>query len=229
MRFATVILLAALAMPTPSNAFQSVSDLRVRRGVSTSVAGAEQDVALPNDEGRKVFGTFVECAMRAGTRRIDAFLATFPGSPLERTLTVELATSDCLRDGRIRLDGAAMRGEIYAQLYRRRYGDSGPAGFATVGPIDYTSGRDATRARDVAGSIAIRRFFDCSVRADPVGARAFVLTAAAAPEEGPALRAMLPSLQGCLAEGQALDVNIGRAKNLVAEVLYRLSDASSGR
>lgn len=192
--------------------------------------GGEGSDPLPELAARREFARWVACTMRGSVTKVKSMVAAFPSSDLEEERARIFATGDCLSaGGQIRLRPASLRGVSFEYLYRRSYIARGPTDFTAVPPIDYTTGEGVETARNRLAAAALRSVFDCAVRGDPANARAFVLSIVGDPSETSALRALLPALQRCLANGASFDINVMMAKGMTAEVLYRLSERASGR
>lgn len=229
---ASLSALVSLAVVAPASAQEMTGPIAqppMPTPAGYSNNGLMQARALAGPSDRQRMATVAACVVRRSVTRTKAFLATFPGSADAIRVAGSLGDDNCLnRAGGVAYTVEQLRGVLYNDLYRREFAAAGAADFAAVAPLDYGQGMTAASTPNFATMVAQRTLFDCAVRADPAGARTFVLAPVGGEAETAALRAMVPALQQCTPAGQSLDINVGRARDLAAEALYRLTVASRG-
>ena len=76
--------------------------------------------------------------------------------------------------------------------------------------------------------VALRRFADCVVRAEPSQAHTLVWSRIGSRSEDDAFAALAPQMSGCLSKDRQLRFTKISLRGVIGETLYRLRTASSG-
>lgn len=187
---------------------------------------------VPPGEGnllsaQRVLYQYANCLAKAERPVVEHYLATRPGSVTAVNTARKIATSECLMDGDLSISVEAMRGPMYQALYRLDFRSQEPADPAKAPPLVY--GEHPVQQIAISDPVVgVRMFADCAVRANPAAARNLVLSEIASIEERDALQQMMPAMSACITPGAKLGLTRRLIRATVAEVLYRLTMASSG-
>jgi hypothetical protein len=166
------------------------------------------------------------CLAQNRRGKAEAFLATFPFSRRAQEAAQGLKTPECLIRGEM-FNSEAVRGALYQVLYRIDFGQHPAADLSKAPQLDYSAGIEATDGADV--YVNLRRYGDCVVRQDPATARRLTLSGMGSAEESLAFMQLKPAMGACLVPGHSLSFKRPMLKSVVAETLYRLTAAASGR
>lgn len=134
-----------------------------------------------------------------------------------------MLVADCLSHGEIRFPTNIIRSAVIEALYIEQYGRSGPTEFSQVPPIDYLAGYPADLPGNARLVVALAKFGDCVSRKDAVNARALVVSFPGSGEETQRLKALGPSFNGCVIQGEKLTFSRSVIRGAVSEGLFRLS------
>ncbi|HEX8526244.1 hypothetical protein [Allosphingosinicella sp.] len=195
------------------------------RGAPALPTGAQSEAA----DAQLVMAAYGRCIVARSRRGVQRFLAVLPGSDDWQRLGSQLATADCLHNARLRFHASLFRGALFEALYRADYGRRHPRSFADVPALVYTAQDPATLNGDQRNWLSLQEFGDCVVRARPSEARALVLSRVTRADERRAFAALGPALPPCLRQGVQLAFSRPILRGLIAESLYRLSEAATGR
>ena len=182
--------------------------------VPTRARIPEEGAMSEINRGREVMRQFAQCALSRNQAGAERALAMPIGGAYYQAIN-KLAVDECLSSGTIKFKAPAMRGALFAELYRRKYRAADPGLVAE--PVDFA----ANAGSDGVVQAALDTFADCVVRRDPADARAIVLRPIASKEQDKAFAAVYPHLGPCLAQGQQITLNKPTLENAFAEVLYR--------
>ena len=176
-------------------------------------------------EAQRVMKEYGACIVKKARRRAEAALTTFPNSKEFGQAMVKLASSECLMTGELRFKPILLRGSLFEALYNADFG-SRPVDVTAVPAIDYFAGAEERESPGVRRQVAIRQFADCISRANPAGVHALILSRVGSDGETDGFRQVMPTASQCLTEGVELKLSRPILRGLVAETMYRLSQAA---
>lgn len=179
----------------------------------------------PEDKARATTVAFGRCVVLTNRRGAERAVLAFPTVNGRESALSQTATEECLRYGQLRMPPAIFRGAIFQGLYAEDYGKKTPSD-TSENPIDFLLNAPAERDERVMQAVAVRMFIDCTVRADPVDARAIVLSPVASRAERTAYQGLTPHMSACLTRGLDLKFSKSILGGLIAEVLYRNAKGS---
>lgn len=194
--------------------------------LALATAGGAQTLRMPEGvsdatRARMTIDALGWCLVREEPAKVAAFLKLIPGSRASRDAARQLESDNCMVAARIDAPDTALRGSIFAALYRAEFAVEGET-LASPGP-DFKA-EAAGQPADVAQAyIASRTFAECVVRANEADARALVLAQPGSAAESAAVTALTPAVSACLPAGQTLELSKSTLVKLVAEMLFRLS------
>ena len=121
-----------------------------------------------------------------------------------------------------------MRKLLYNALYLKKFGHialdlipSQPLSYPLASDVPELAGQKNYREATILG--------DCVVRASPKDARALVLTEVGSYQEGTAFNALMPTLKGCVIEGQQTPVEMQAVRLVISEPLFRMTELQERR
>ena len=199
-------------LPAPSAQPLAIMARMLRERSAEMLEANASDV----DRGRVAMRQFAQCVLSRNPAGAERALAMPIGGAYYQAIN-KLAVDECLSGGTMKFKAPAMRGALFAEMYRRKYRAADPGLVAE--PVDFA----AATGSDGNGMVqaAMDSFADCVVRRDPADARAILLRSTASKEQDKAFAAVYPHLGPCLAQGQQLTLNKVALENAFAEVLYR--------
>ena len=137
-------------------------------------------------------------------------------SPLEAHKAFQaLVKPQCLAEGYLKMDAAAIRGPLYRAMYLREFGEDEP--HFTALPPEQPS--DENRG--------YRAFGSCVMRVAPDMTRAFVLARPGSDEENRALTALRPTFDICVNPEEKLVFSKATLDSALAQALYERAVAAS--
>ncbi|MEA2999033.1 MAG: hypothetical protein QOK17_866 [Sphingomonadales bacterium] len=199
-------------------------------------------------EARAIMNRFAACTVQRRPEFARRFVLT-PGVRPSPSDLQKVAPSECLwRAGedvsQLRMRDALYRGALAEQLIRAEMAGAAIIDPASLPALEWPApespsavderGRRLTAAaqkeRELGYAVAladdyVMRLGECVVRADPGGSRAAVLTEMDSAEELARLKAMAPTIAGCVARGQTLKFNRTTLRAALAVSYYRLAAA----
>jgi hypothetical protein len=215
------------------------------------VAAASPVTAAPttDPDTRAVFENYTACVVKGHLKEAaKVVLSTIPSDAIIKQYP-DMVTPDCLdpvQTEDLKMPGGDfLRYGLAEQLVRHEYAGGLPADFARAGPIQHMEldpanyqpkpGQHATprllaqleehRKRDLAiRTLSI--FGECTVRADPLGALALVLSNPASKEDAAAVARLQPALASCLTKGATIQLDKAAIRGSIAMNLYRLAKAA---
>lgn len=210
---------------------------------NTSEAQKSRDARF----ARKVMQEFAQCVVDRHDDLALRFVLVDADQWVPEEEFKKLAGGKCLgfRGGRLKMARAYYRGALADELIRDELSKDftlTPAGLAPLNwrepeqppQTDRKTGKALTpeKAKDFADryNIALAEHYvaqlgECVVRTDAAGARKVFDTALDSAEEIAALKALSPSVSGCVPEGQTLTFNRTNLRYALAVGYYRLADA----
>lgn len=172
-----------------------------------------------------VMREFAECTYRNGRRAVADALLLSPGDDV-RALT-KLATSQCLRSGKLRFAPKLFRGALFGELYRQRQ-STGAGGWALpTQPLDLAVVPTSDKPFDARLNWVMLTIADCMHESHPDAVRASVLEPAVSPGYEAAFGTLLPNLGPCVPEGVTLKLNRMALEHAFGEYLYRTQSTSA--
>jgi hypothetical protein len=177
---------------------------------------------------QRILYQYANCLTKAQRRIVERYLATPPFTPIAAKVARDIATSECLMEGELSFSVEAMRGPMYQSLYRLDFKNGEPPDPAKAPVLNYAQ-RPIPPGGFSDPAVSLRIFADCAVRTDSAAARRLVLSEIGGIEERDALQQMMPAMSACIAGGDKVTLTRRTIRATVAEVLYRLTMASSGR
>lgn len=212
------LVLGVVACGSPAQA-QNPSLIKPKGMVMPTDANKNKDLQ------RKAMVQFAECSLKSRRTSVMQYLAIFPGSQEAYKRMQSLADYDCIGAGYIRFTESLFRGAVYQTLYADTFRHEPVADLKALASPDYAEGGNPASISD-GQEIALRRYSDCVVRADPKTAHELLVSSAGSPAEGEAFGTLTTSLSYCLAKGDTLKFSKSVLRGALAEVLYRIrSDA----
>jgi hypothetical protein len=206
----------ALAQPDVGHIIQQYDRARIQPGEAAQLTA------------QKILYQYANCLTKARRRIVERYLATPPSSAIAIKVARDIASSECLMEGELRFSVEAMRGPMYQALYRLDFKNRQPPDPAKAPALDYGQHPAQPRVFPDPG-ISLRLFADCAVRTDSAAARRLILSEIGGTEERDALQEMMPAMSACITPGEKVGLTRLTIRGTVAEVLYRLTMASSGR
>lgn len=177
-------------------------------------------------EAQRVMNEYGACVVKTARRRAEAAVREFPGTNRAGETMLDLATSDCLMHGELRFKPRLLRATLFEALYEADF-KVRPADISAVSQIDYFVGAADPSDEKVREQVALRQFADCVARANPKGARDLILSKVGEKPEQVAFNELMPVFGQCLRQGIELEFSRPVLRGLVAETMYRLSQAAA--
>jgi len=177
-----------------------------------------EDSTLKRAQVRLVLNEFVRCAVDRQASRLEAALATLDDG--FNTVGAVLSTNECLESGQMKFKAVALRGPLFAELYRRKA--AAEAKGRSWGPAVTRVNLAAKPETDIAKEhLGLMGFAHCVVESDRAGAQAAVLAPTASDAQNAAIAALAPKLGPCLPQGSSVRLGKDVLEGGLAEVLYR--------
>jgi hypothetical protein len=204
------------AQPDTGHVFQHYDRARVPDGDSSGL------------EAQRILYNYGACLAKARRKQVEMFLATSPFTAKSDRTARKIASDECLMEGELSFPSETLRGPLYQELYRMDFGGNVPANVASAPALDYASSHGEVAAADPIHA-NLRTFADCAVRRDPAAARDFILSNVGSAGESAALQRMMAPMSSCIVQGDTVKMTRPLIRGAVAEVLYRLTAAATGR
>jgi hypothetical protein len=167
-----------------------------------------------------------QCVVENDSRDVKRLLGTLPGSAEERRAERPLVELfGACKDNSIVKGTFAWRERavIAAAAAAARAGRGNVSLVAAAQQSGWALASSAVPGEgNGAVSLALRRFGDCIVRAEPDAARDLIVSAPQSSAEESAIAALTPALGPCLAAGQQLRIDRGDLRLVVGEPIYHL-------
>lgn len=173
------------------------------------------------DRGRIAIDEYARCLIDSKLSRVVQVLALEPGEEYDRAVG-KLVIDTCLESGSMKFKSLAIRGPLFAELFRRRLADEarGKSWSASVSPIDLKALSPA--ASGMQGlHYWMMDFGKCAVDQNPSVAKQIVLEHPATKGQDEAISALAPKLSACLSQGSSIKLDKASLQAMLAEVLYR--------
>jgi hypothetical protein len=210
-----------------------------------SPAGAKN----PGGAGRAVMNRFAACTVRQAPDFARAFVLA-PGLRPTPAALEKLGPPECLRSAgddiiELRMRDALYRGALAEQLIRAEMPRTATIDPSAVPALAWPEpqrpsavnerGRALTAAEQKRGELGyaeaaadqdVMRLGECVVRADPAGSRDALLSEMDSANELAKLKAMAPTIAGCVARGHTSKFNRTNLRAALAVSYYRLAAAA---
>ena len=194
-----------------------------------------QMVAVDNLHAQAGLDRYADCLVAKGRLRgkLAAYVRVIPNSPAMNELSKAAIDRSCANEAvesstgvrlNIRLD--TLRQALFGSMYRREFAATAVALPPDLPPLSLASEFDGPTEALTPEFRGYRALGDCVVRARPDAARAWVMTPFDSPGAKTAQAAVVPALPECLAAGQTIAVAPYSLRGIVAEALYRLTQAA---
>jgi hypothetical protein len=170
----------------------------------------------PGERARDTMNRFAVCVVKARPTMVQSALAETSQARKIVALS-NVAKSECLAGGFLRMDPPIFEGALYRALYLREFGDD-PAVVRTLSEGAAAEFPDARLT-----------FADCVVRTDPAAVHALLESAPVTAEEQAALAALGAAFAACIPADQQLQFSPGHLLAVLAQAIYkRAVQAASG-
>ena len=196
----------------------------------TAAAAKPGDNARRNDNKlayEAMDGAFV-CMMKRNPGQVRAYLASVPGSDLERRIGWYLyrRLGECLVKATfVRFNGVMGRGVAAERLLATDFPAAGPLRMPVAaedfGPLSGPMKLEP----EIASGYAFAR---CVVMADPAGVGAVLRTPRGSPAEATAMHALRPNFPACVVRGATFSIDRWTLRPFLAEALYQVHRARGG-
>jgi hypothetical protein len=189
-------------------------------------------------DAEAVSALIAACMVKRRGAIVDRILATLPGSNEEDRLMLanEGAFGICMSDDKLVADGrtlyfdpqglrlhlgvAAARARLAASTGSEAVANPGTPWFAA--PLAEVKADE--RAEIDQGMLALLEMGDCLLTREKTGAISLVQSDSNTPDQGKAMRKLVPHLSSCLSSGQEIEITPDVVRFAIAEPLYhRLS------
>jgi hypothetical protein len=162
----------------------------------------------PGEQARDTMNRFAICVVKARPTMVQRALAET--SQARKILALSnVAKSECLAGGFLRMDPPIFEGALYRALYLREFGDN----LAAVRALSEGPAAEFPDAR--------LTFADCVVRTDPAAAHALLASAPVTAEEQAALAALGAAFAACVPADQQLQFSPGYLQAVLAQAIYK--------
>lgn len=215
---AGLLLASASGAHAPSAHAQMAIETGSRTARPAPAAINDSPAMKPEERARATMLAYTTCLVRRHAPGVRRALALAENTGAAQKALLDLADTDCLADGQLRMSLPLFRGGLFVALYQQDL----PQARTGLGakPLDFSGDVQA----DGAGAqtyLALHDFCDCVTRSDPADVRALVLTPVAAPEEAAAFASLSPHMNACLPTGERLTFTKSILDALFAEALHR--------
>jgi hypothetical protein len=166
------------------------------------------------------------CVVKNARRRVEAALKIFPGTKESYDAMLKLATSECIMHGTLRFKVELLRGSLFDALYDADF-KSVPVNVISAPQIDYFASAPDSSSEEVRQQVGLRQFADCIVRTNPTSTRSLVTSEVGSGTERVAFEQLMPAASQCLTKGAEVRFSRPMLRGLVAETIYRLSQAAA--
>ena len=177
----------------------------------------------PVERARYTLNSYAACLVHLDRKRVEATLAMPIGTKASNAAAAKLSVAECLSDGELKMDGTLLRGSLYRALYRADFWRSVHA--LSPQPIDYAADIGAEGGPNQ--YVPLHQYAECIVRADPTDTRNLLMGGTASATERDTLSRLSPTFSACLAKGSEIRFSKATLLGLLAEVMFRLSRAST--
>lgn len=219
--------------------------------VSQAAAAAPSDSDYSTKETRAVMHAYAKCVVRRQpAKAAEAVAANLDNSTLLRKYPM-LFSPECLGDAA--QDGVQMRfgGDLYRyaladalvnrelagwsvpdltvlpRLTHREPGEAPSRTTASGKPLGKRKYEAAVANHERDATYAyLSRYGECTVRGDPAGSKALLLTAPDTPQETAAFNALRPVLERCMVEGRTIRFGRVALRGSIAINFYRLAHSA---
>lgn len=195
-----------------------------------SRVGRPAPADVPNDtsmsnatKARLMVYKFADCAIRSNKKSAQGYIDAKAESPASAKLMSSLVSEECLWNADLRMPVPLLRGAIFRAAYYRDFEKAELK--LPEAAIDFRTFVENPASPDVAGYLVTLDFADCVVRADPAGARSYVMAEPDGKAETAALAAIQPKLGPCFPANGQMTVNRSNLSAMLAEALYREIEA----
>ena len=179
-----------------------------------------------DDVARVTTIRFARCMLQRNRRKIEPALLSQHYNTGRGIDVPNLASSDCLAEGVLKMPYQILRGSYFTVLYREKFGDGPPA--LPSSSLNFHDGAVEPFTDGQRQWVALRQFADCAARRNPAAAHAAVIAEPGSAADTAAFKALGPSLSACLPSGTTLKFSRAMLSGLFAEVMYRQSLAVTG-
>lgn len=164
-----------------------------------------------------------DCAIRSNRKSAATFMDAKAESQASSKSMNALVNEECLWNADLRMPSTLLRGAIFRAAYYRDFEKAELK--LREAPVDFATFVEDPKQPSVARYLVTLDFADCVVRADPAGARAYVMAAPDSKAETAALTAIQPKLGPCFPANAQMTVNRSNLSAMLAEALYREIEA----
>ncbi|EIZ78474.1 hypothetical protein WSK_2918 [Novosphingobium sp. Rr 2-17] len=173
------------------------------------------------DRARATIAAFSTCLVLRSRVAVERVLS-LPATDMATTKALSnLATSDCLRAGKLGMAPSLLRGGLFNALYRKDFLRTPPPLYNKA--LNYHLDVSDPTSPSAQSYIALHEFADCVVRSNPVDSRTVVISSVASAQETAGYSRLGPSLSGCITVGQNLSFSKTVLSGIISEALYRQS------
>ena len=174
-------------------------------------------------DGQRVLNRFADCLVAGNRPRVEAYLATVPGSRKAQELVNGMKGGLCNNSIHLFADDRLIRGALYEALFLVDFRDSAVVGISEASPIEYTVEARRGNKEEAALHKGLLALADCVTRQDPAGVRELLLAEVGTAREAKAFGALKPSFGPCLYSDQSIEFSRASLRSFLAETLYRLA------
>ncbi len=224
-RLLPVIVGAAALLPAPLYAQASGS---IETGTLRPVAPAG-GFGTTKDQVRLVVRKFAACSIARKRVPVENFLAMPFGGPDFLRMRRQVLQDECLGAGELSMRDDIIRGALFDVLYSLDFGRSKPIDVSGAPAIDYQAELPADATGSARQIAEMARFGDCVSRADQADVRLLLLSAPDTRAEQDMIGLLAPRLGPCVPQGITTHLTKSVLRGALAEGMYRLSRAASGR
>jgi hypothetical protein len=168
-----------------------------------------------------------ECTVRKHRASATEILAYIPQSLQSGLAFHRTNPGECMdvTEGVVTMKDFFMRGALAERLLRQDFSAIGVfSGGKLPAIFKQPTGKSFQRLEpEVKLELAMIAVGECVTRAEPGQVYALFATEVRSQGESTALRALVPQLQGCIAQGQSFQLNLAAARAFLGEGAYRVS------
>ena len=168
-----------------------------------------------SDRARTTTNDFAVCLVKMHSKSVDKAIKQPTEDATDKALR-NMADSDCLTSGELRIPALLLRGATFRALYLRDYGRIPPKASA-----------QAIELGTVAAEPPLNRFADCVFAQDGENVRNLVMASPATAAESAALSALSPALGRCVAAGDQIHFSRAVLQAVLAEAAFRQATATN--
>ncbi len=165
---------------------------------------------------------FGNCVVRKFPERVQVVTRMNVTNENYRSMLKDLADEDCLSTGELSMSSTLLRGALFIGLYERLYSAKGRVDFTGLQSPEYLKGYEKPLDPAAVSAIAVARFGECIARKEGGNAVQLLNSLPGSSSEDTMVRALTPSISGCVPAGETLRLSRQFVRASIAEAIVTM-------